>query len=148
MKKMINLLLCLFLLSGQAAADVEENPKLTTKESTRALADKFMSSLQANDIRESFEIIRSYMPIPDLEFENMMVKTEENLVYIGPSLGKLIGYELLEENTIKDFMIRYTYVQKYEQHLLRWFFIFYKAQDEWLINVFYWDNKTQDFFNF
>jgi len=148
MNRIIILLLCFFLMGGQAAADDEEAPKLTTKESTRALADKFMSSLQANVIRESFEIIRPYMPIPDLEFENMTVKTEENLNYIGPSLGKLIGYELLEENTIKDFVIRYTYVQKYEQHPVRWFFIFYKAQDEWLINVFYWDNKTQDFFNF
>ena len=92
MKKMITLLLCLFLLSGQAAADVEENPKLTTKESTRALADKFMSSLQTSEINESFEIIRSYMPIPDLEFENMTAKTEENLLYIEPRFGKLLGY--------------------------------------------------------
>ena len=147
MKKMINLLLCLFLLSGQAAADIEENPKLTTKESTRALAEKFMSSLQTGEINESFKIIRSYMPIPDLEFANMTAKTEENLLYIEPRFGKLLGYELLKEDTIKEYMIRYIYVQKYEQHLLRWFFIFYKAQEEWLINVFYWDDKAQDLFD-
>lgn len=128
-------------LYAQAAA-----PSLASEAETKNLADQFMSKIHGGTIPEAFDILKPFIPIPDTEFQNLQAKTSEKLEFIKPQFGKSLGAELFEEKRVKDFMIRYTYIQKFEHHVLRWFFVFYRPQDKWILNVFYWDDKAQDLF--
>ena len=50
------------------------------------------------------------------------------------------------EDTVSDFLVRYIYAEKRDNHPLRWTFIFYKAKDDWKVDAASWDDNVAGFF--
>jgi hypothetical protein len=60
--------------------------------------------------------------------------------------GKSLSFELVQEQSVKESLVKYTYIEKCKIHVIRWSFIFYKPEDKWILNSFYWDDKILDLF--
>ena len=58
--------------------------------------------------------------------------------------GKFIGYELLDKKHIGSSLVKFTYLAKCSKHPLIWDFIFYKANEKWVLNYFYWNDRIQN----
>ncbi len=60
---------------------------------------------------------------------------------VKPRFGKTLSYFFFDQKNVKDTFVKLTYVIKYENHVTRWIFIYYRADNMWQLNNFKWDDK-------
>jgi hypothetical protein len=127
------------------AAGAQERTFGTTREITTRL-DAFMQLLVDGENAAAFELLAPYWPFGAEEVAGVRRSLEENADTILARYGELIGYELAQRQEIGSSLVRFTYLAKYERHALRWSFDFYRPDDRWLLNSFWWDDSVEDLF--
>jgi hypothetical protein len=56
------------------------------------------------------------------------------------ALGKYLGKELISQKSVSPGFVGYTYLAKHENEPIRFTFIFYKPQNEWILYRFNFDD--------
>jgi hypothetical protein len=70
-----------------------------------------------------------------------IAKVRSNLIGLNNLVGKYLGNEFLIEKTISSRFIRVEYIVYFERQPFRFYFVFYKPENEWIIHKFgYVDN--------
>lgn len=135
----------LLLFSHESISQVQT---FESKEETKALCDKFMEGIIARDVQGSFKILKPYFKVAsDEDFAKLQLQTINQLDAYTERFGFPIGGQLVKQREIKDLLIEYTYLEKYESNLLRWSFIFYKPQNKWIFQSLSWDENVQAVFD-
>lgn len=112
----------------------------------RSYGEAVIDHVAKGQIEEAFVLIGSQWPFPVAELEPVKEQAEKNQVFVKERFGQLCGYRLVKEEVVPEVCLRYTYVIKYEKHLVRWQFVFYKAKDRWQLNSFKWDDAIEALF--
>ena len=119
---------------------------LKDKQAAKDLVAQVMGKLEKGNTIEGLELVKNYLIIPMSEFEVMKNQISMQTPMMAQRFGVTIGVELAEIEEVGDSLMLITYIQKYEKHLLRWKFYFYKPKDGWVLNTFYFDDKIQMMF--
>ena len=144
MKRTLIVLVCLlFVVNSSMAA---EKKFLSTKSEIKKLCEDFMQKIVAGEVETAFDIIEPHFHIPEDELSMLKLQTVKQLGLVGPRFGKPIGYEFVKEESIKKTLLKYTFIEKFEEHAVRWIFIFYKPKEKWLLNSFLWDDMIHTLF--
>ena len=120
----------------------EELEYLSDKMDCLELSDKFMKEILQEKFTEGFELIEPYFPISAREFQNLIDQTEVQLRGSAPNFGTMIDYEFVREETVNEFLVRYVFVIKHQYTLTRWLFVYYRPDDQWLLNSLNWDDQV------
>jgi hypothetical protein len=136
----LGLMLCL------ALAGFSQEQTFRTKREITARLDAFMQLLVDGDNAAAFGLLAPYWPFGAEEVAGVRRSLEENADTILARYGDLVGYELAEQQEIGSSLLRFTYLAKYERHALRWSFDFYRPEDRWLLNSFWWDDSVEELF--
>jgi len=140
MKKIIIVLfVLLFPLSLQAA-------QLDSKEDIRVLVENTMNNIAKGEILNGITLLKPYFVIPEAEFNNMLEKYKLQESMIEHRFGKTVGIEFFAEEEAGESLLRIKYLQKFEKHVMQWNFYFYRPEDKWVLNTFYFDDKIQNLF--
>lgn len=112
----------------------------------RQIAEQAMKLIAADDMKGFIAMVRAKMPMPKGEVEKIeeMLKTQRK--DLGATLGRGLGYMLLDECRRGDTLARLVYAEKREKNVLRWQFVFYKPRDTWEWTFFHWDADMQQLF--
>ena len=110
------------------------------------LTEGFLKEIINKNYGKAFNMIRPYFPIDESTFDNIKNQTESQLAGIESDFGKLVDYRLVKVKKIKDFVIRYVYVIRYEKHPVRWVFTYYKGKNSWHLDKLQWDDKIDRLF--
>ena len=60
--------------------------------------------------------------------------------------GKVIGSEFILERSAGESLLKIVQIQKFEKHAMRWTFLFYSADGQWVLNACTFDDKIQTVF--
>jgi hypothetical protein len=142
MKKILCLSALLLVFGCSAGA-----APLTTPADTRALADAFMKLVAAGKVDDAFELVRPQWPIPQNEINTVKDKTGQQRKMVETRFGDILGSAFIREEKVSDFIVRYTYVEKRDVHLIRWLITFYRPLDTWKVNAIKWDDDISALFN-
>jgi len=142
MKRLVCMAALLVVFGCSAGAAPLESPA-----DTRALADAFMKLVVQDKISDAFELIRPQWPIPQSELNTLAEKTEQQRKTIASRFGDVLGSAFVREEKVSDFLVRYTYVEKRDVHMIRWIFIFYRPGPVWKVNAIKWDDDSGALFN-
>ena len=142
MKKVVCLTALLIVFGCSAGA-----APLATPADTRALGDAFMKLVAAGKIDDAFELMRPYWPIPQNEVNAVRVKTGQQRAMVATRFGDILGSAFVREEKVSDFIVRYTYVEKRDVHVIRWLITFYRPVDTWKVNAVTWDDDISALFN-
>ncbi len=112
----------------------------------RSYCEEVINHVEKGRIEEAFVLIGSQWPFPVEELKQVQEQAEKNRVFVEERFGQPCGYRLVKEEVVPEVCLRYTYVIKYEKHLVRWQFVFYKAKDRWQLNSFEWDDAIEALF--
>ncbi len=123
-----------------------EPPPLNGKADTRALTEAAMQLVAADKISEAMDKLKPYWRLPPNEIDTLVLKTITLRNTIGDRYGRTLGFAFVREDDVGDYLIRYTYVERRENHPLRWTFIFYRATDKWWMDGASWDDKVSELF--
>lgn len=126
--------------------DVEVEP-ITNIEGTKQLCQKAADAFGAGNPKESFQILKAHWPLPSEEIDNMAYQTETQLKMLSARFGKSLGSDFVNTKIAGSSFVQHTYIGKFEKHAVRYVCVFYKPENEWVVNVVYWDDQTPALFN-
>ena len=135
------LLFALLLSATSARADT-----LKTEVDVRKFADSVMAKVGEGDIGAAFAIMKPYTIVPATEFDAMTLNSKSARDQFGSRYGRSIGFEYVCERKVGESLLRLTYMEKTEKHVLPWYFYFYKGSNGWVLNSFLWNNRMSDLF--
>lgn len=143
MRKILNALTAILLavLSNTSLADTLPSPA-----SARELTDKVMTFVAKGEIEAGIRLLKPYSVVPDAEFEAAIGQLKLQVPVMRERFGKILGSEFLREDPTGNSLIRITQLQKFEKHPMRWIFIFYKSDNGWVLNTFYFDDNIRSLF--
>ena len=131
------------LVAGVCWAD---SATLGNSADIRKVTDAALNLIAEGKIEEAFAKLAPYWPMPENEVSTLVLKTVQQRNLIEPRFGRTLGVEFIGEDRAGDFGVRLTYVEKREQHVLRWRFVFYKPRDCWIANSVFWNDQIGELF--
>lgn len=146
MKTKLTLLLIMIFILIFSLNTVAEGIGFEQQGQTKEFCDDFLTLMIEGDIEKAFDMIGKEWPFSISEIQSLESSTIKQLDSVKGRYGKILGYELIKEEKIKESFLKYTYIMKYEKHIIRWKFIFYKPEDKWLLNSFNFDDSINELF--
>jgi hypothetical protein len=130
----------LLLAAGPSFAE----PKLlASKEEVRAALAQFIQKIAADDVDGAFGVFAPYVPFDGEELTALKLEAARQRKAMKPRYGGSLGGFLVSEEAIGDVLVRYTYLEKLERHVIRWIFTFYKPREGWMVNSILFDDNAQ-----
>ena len=128
-------------LSGSQA------PALRTEGDVENLCENALSHIVDGDLEQGIATLRPYaMSISKEDVDSLENQLVSQAATIKDSYGDPIGFVLISKDNLKDTILKAVYVVKYERHLIRWTFIFYKPYDSWILDYFNYDDSIEALF--
>jgi len=130
---------CLWVQQGQAQP-------LKSIDDLRDVTSKAMGYVVIGDFAAVFDTMAPYWPLPESELDMLSMQTLSQRNMLGQRFGDTVGIDMASEKMVGDSIMRITYIEKLDVHLIRWVFTFYKPVDEWLVNAIVWDDDIDALF--
>lgn len=108
--------------------------------------ERILSHLQGGDVDSAFELIKSQWLFDPTEIDSVWEQTANQLSGLQDRFGDSFAVSEVGNERVGELLIRFTYVIKYERHVIRWLFVFYKPRTKWILNSFKWDDSIDELF--
>lgn len=133
-------LLCFtfFISSGQS--------KFTTRDSINLFCDQLMQTIADGKYSEAIQTFRLKSVMDASVIDNVDKTLNEQMPGILPYYGKILGYELVEEKSLKNTLARRKYILKFEFYFLTFDFVLYNNNTGWTVSNFYYKDETKELF--
>jgi len=130
--------LTFFVSSGQS--------KYTTRDSISMFCDKVMQTVVDGKYSEAIQLFTKKSVMDASVIDNVDKTLNEQMPGILPYYGKILGYELIEEKSLKNALARRKYILKFEFYFLTFDFILYNNNTGWTVSNFYYKDETKELF--
>lgn len=118
-----------------------------SKDEVATYAENITTLFKEQDFSKAFTELRKYWPISEEEIRQMESQTKEQFEIVSERFGAIVGTDFVKEKLAKDFAIKRIHVIKFEKHIIRLDFTFYKSDKGWLLNAFRWDDQMGELFD-
>jgi len=134
------------LLALLAGLHAQAGEFLKSPVEARQLSDRVMSKLASGELEQGLRLMLPYLIIPSAEFEAMLGQAKLQEPMLAQRFGTRQGFEFVREERVGESLLRITQIQKYERHLTRWVFYFYRTNSGWVLNTFQFDDNIRAVF--
>ena len=114
---------------------------LDSKSDIKKLTESVMNEVSKNNVVKGVKILKPYIDFPIYEFEKTIAQIDYQQPLLKKRFGNSIGWDFIGEKKLGTTIIKYTYLQKYDNHVMIWYFIFYKPNTKWKLNSFKFHDK-------
>jgi hypothetical protein len=128
----------LSLLLGSVVARADD---LTTLAEAKKMTDRAVALFAEEQFAEAYGTLKPYWPLPEVEIDNLANQTSMQWPLVRQRFGATVGTEFVSQNEVGSSLARVVYLQKFQNHALRWVFHFYKPKDRWVINAVTFDDQ-------
>jgi hypothetical protein len=132
------------LLAGSARA--QGPARLTDPAAARQLSDQMMQKIASGDIEGGLRLARPYVVIPEAELQTMIDQAKIQAPIMAQRFGKSVGYEFIREERAGEHLLHIMHVNRFERHMTRWNFYFYRTPTGWVLNTFQFDDSIRGVF--
>lgn len=136
------LIILTLLCSNISLADT-----LKDKDAAKELALSIMEHVGKGEVERGLNLAKPYLIIPDHEFDAVLNILRMQAPAIELRFGKTLGMEFSQVQEVGESLMLVMYIQKFENHMMRWKFYFYKPVDGWVLNTFNTDDKIELMFD-
>lgn len=119
---------------------------LKSKDDVKNFVKATQSLVAAGDVLKALEGLKPYVIIPESEFQVSLEQYKMQRPMMDQRFGKTIGAEVVNFKELGESLMMATFVQKFEKHVMRWRFYFYKPKEKWVLNTYATDDKINEIF--
>jgi len=134
------------VLALTLAAPAFSQSRLKDASANRELSDQIMALVVKGDIEGGLRLAKPYLVIPESEVDTLIGQTKMQLPALEMRFGKPVGVEYIGQDKVGEHVMRIVQICRYEKHLMRWNFYFYRTPTGWVLNAFHFDDKLQALF--
>lgn len=142
MKKILAFVLVLSVTQAVTAQNY-----LSSKDELTKHSGDVMRFLEDGEFQKAFAELEKYWPFPANEMVQLETQTIKQLNVVSERFGTITGTDFIRDNAIKDFVLRKSYVIRFEKHMIRVLFTYYKTDNGWILNGFKWDDQIDGLFD-
>lgn len=106
----------------------------------KAQAEAFLTAVQRGQVEPAYARLFDGSNIPANQAQSMARVTQSTLA----PLGRVLGYELVRDESFGSSLVRLIYLLKSERHVTVWQFYFYRPTNRWFIAEVNLSDKFQD----
>ncbi len=110
------------------------------------LTKRFMLLISLGQIESAFSELKDFIVIPHSELEALAQRIKMQMPLYLSRYGKGVGSEFISEASAGGSVYKLIYIQKFERHVLRWQFIYYKPKTQWILNSVKFDDDISGIF--
>ena len=119
---------------------------LATLVEARKVSDRAVALFAKEKFAEGYGSLKPYWPLPAVEVDSLANQTNMQWPLVRQRFGPSIGTEFVNEAQAGASFGRFIYLQKFQNHAVRWVFTFYKPKDRWIINGVSFDDQVHQLF--
>jgi hypothetical protein len=119
---------------------------LKTPAEARQLTDRVMAKVGEGDIEGGLRLTAPFLVISPAELDAAIGQIKVQLPSMSQRFGKSIGAEFIREDRVGDNLIRIVQLHRFEKHVMRWNFYFYRGKSGWVLNTFKTDDDIRQLF--
>jgi hypothetical protein len=139
----------LFLIAGLVACIPfssvfgQSVPELGNEDDVLGFCETVMGHLASEDYQSAFDMLTA-VSVPQMsgDLYNLQMNTAEQINGVQATFGSILGYKLVKVQNMKNVLLEVLYIEQFENHALRWQFVFYKPRDQWLLDNIQWDDQV------
>jgi hypothetical protein len=120
---------------------------LATKDDLTKHSDKVMLALKNSEFDVAFAELRKHWPMPENELTQLETQTIKQFNMVADRFGTIIATDFVKDKLIKDYVVRKIYVLRFQRHMIRVLFTYYKNDKGWMMNGFKWDDQLDELFD-
>ncbi len=109
-------------------------------------SERVMDFLKDSEFQKAFTELQEYWPLPENEMVQLETQTIKQFNMVADRFGDIIGVDFIKDETIKDFVVKKIYVLRFEKHMIRVLFTYYRNNEGWILNGFKWDDQFGELF--
>jgi hypothetical protein len=109
----------------------------------RKVTDEAVAMLKQEKFESAYATLKPYWPLPSVEIDNLANQTSTQWPVVKQRFGASIGTEFISEAKAGESYARFIYLQKFDNHAIRWVFTFYKPKDRWVVNGVSFDDRIE-----
>jgi hypothetical protein len=125
------------------ASNKVEAPKLMSEEAAKLLVENCLKNFVAGDYKTGLDLFKPYWAAPANEIDTLVMQTLTTRNAVRERFGNSIGYEFISQQHAGKSFLRFVAIEKLQNTAIRYLVVFYKAEDHWVVQNFYWDDKVQ-----
>lgn len=120
--------------------------KFTTRDSLNIFCDKVMQTIVDGKYSQAIQLFTQKSVMDGSVINNIDKTLNDQMPNILPYYGKIVGYELIEEKSLKNALALRKYILKFEYYFLTFDFILYNNNTGWSVSNFYYKDETKALF--
>ncbi len=142
MKTVLITIVFAILIPAAARAD-----HFDSLEDARKIADRAVAFFAEEKFAEGYGLLKPYWPLPPVEIDNLANQTNTQWPIVRQRFGTTVSTEFVEQLAGGSSFSRVIYLQKFQNHAIRWVFTFYKPKDRWVVNAVSFDDQIGQLFH-
>lgn len=109
----------------------------------RQVAEAFVAKLRAGKFDEfALDAKVASAAVTDQTFAAFKARLDQERLVYGKLYGRSTGeFELLRETVLSPHLVRFAYLEKFENGGVIWFFILYRGSETWRLSYVDWSDK-------
>lgn len=120
--------------------------RFTTKDSLNAVCDKVMQTLVDGKFSAAIQLFKGRSVMDATVIDNIDKTLNDQMANILPYYGRLMGYEMVDERSLKNTVTRRRYILQFEYYFLSFDFVLYNNSKGWSVSHFYYKDETKELF--
>jgi len=109
----------------------------------KEIIDTFFSHFPESMMNEAVDGVFASNPWMNRQ-EDQKTNFKTNLGSLEGLVGTYFGVDYVAEKRMGDNLIGYTYIARYDRQPVRFEFVFYKPNEEWLVYSFTYDDQVDE----
>jgi hypothetical protein len=143
--KRISILVLVVLLFGSVQFGWSENSR--TSSGVKEICVNFLEQISSGEYDDAFTYIKSHPhSIGEQEFSELEISTIQQSPTIKSLYGRALDIQLMKEAYASQIAMRLVYVIVREHLPVRWQFIYYKPEQEWVLVSILFDDDMEKLF--
>ena len=119
---------------------------LSSKNDAKELASRVMIEIGKGNMESGINLTKPYLIVPEHEYLALVDQMKMQEPVIAQRFGKTISVEIAAIEEVGESLMLVMYLQKFDKHVLRWKFYFYKPRSGWVLNTFTFDDQIRSMF--
>ncbi len=105
-----------------------------------------MQTFSKGRFTEAIQMLKPISVLGNEQIDSLTQTVKMQMANITPGYGKIITYEYVGEQSIKDFLFKRIYLLQLEKFYLKFTFTIYKSSLGWTITSFIYNEEIDELF--
>jgi hypothetical protein len=142
MKTTAIVMIILLCFSVSSLADT-----LKDEDEVMQFADLVVETAVDDGVATAIGKMKPFVQLNAEDLNALAVESKDQRDDLEATLGKSIGYEFVGIERVGTCLMKLQYIEKTERHALPWDFYFYRTEQGWTLNDFYWHGDLRRLFS-